>query len=318
MRILLVKTSSLGDVIHNLPVASDIARRQPGAIIDWCVEDSFAAIPALHPAVGRVIPVAVRRWRKHPLSPATWRALKRFRADLRAGEYDRVVDSQGLIKSGLVSRWARGHRVGYDRESIREPLAVRFYDATVAVARAQHAVERNRQLAAAALGYELTGLPLDYGLALPPLCAAWLPSGAYAMCFTATSRDDKLWPEDDWRQLLDALNRRGLMAVLPAGTAVEGERARRIAAGAANAIVPPPLGLGDLAALIAGASLAVGVDTGLTHLAAALRIPTLALYLASEPGLTGVLGCAEYFNLGARGTAPTVGDVLASVDLALR
>ncbi len=197
MRILLVKTSSLGDVIHNLPVLTDIRRRWPDATVDWCVEENFAAIPRLHPGLHRVLPVAVRRWRKHLLQAGTWREIAAFRAVARATAYDLVLDTQGLVKSALLARQAAGPRVGYDAGSAREPLAARSYDRCFAVSRELHAVVRNRQLAAQALGYVLDDA-LDYGIAAPPLAADWLPASPYAVLLTATSRDDKLWPESHW------------------------------------------------------------------------------------------------------------------------
>jgi len=153
MRILLVKTSSLGDVVHNLPVASDIHARFPQARIDWVVEEGFADIPRLHPAVRKVIPVAVRRWRRTLFSAATWRELGAYRDSVRAERYDLVLDTQGLVKSALLAWQAAGPRAGYAAEAAREPLAARFYDATYVIPKNLHAVERNRWLAAAALDY---------------------------------------------------------------------------------------------------------------------------------------------------------------------
>src|SRR3990167_4511945 len=155
--ILLVKTSSLGDVLHNLPVASDIARHYPDAQIDWVVEESFAALPRLHPAVRNVIPVAVRRWRSKLLSAAAWREITAFRNTLAAQRYDIAIDTQGLLKSALLMRGAQGLRCGFDRHSAREPLAASLYQRTFSVATGQHAVERNRQLAAQAPRHTLAG-----------------------------------------------------------------------------------------------------------------------------------------------------------------
>lgn len=313
MRILLVKTSSLGDVVHNLPVASDLAKQFPDAEIDWVVEESFADIPRLHPAVRHVIPVAVRRWRKSPLSPATWREVGAFRRRLRMEHYDAVLDSQGLLKSGLISAQATGRHIGYDRASAREPLAARCYDQTVAVAKALHAVERNRLLAAGAFGYEVTAPP-DYGIGAPPLTAGWLPAGDYAVLLTATSRADKEWRHDDWLALGMALIATGLRCVLPSGNAADHQRAAGLANALGRAIAAPAMNLAELARLLAGAALVVGVDTGLVHLAAALKRPTLALYCASDPGLTGVLAGAGTtqgtLNLGHRGAAPTAGEAI--------
>lgn len=310
MRILLVKTSSLGDVIHNLPVVSDLKRRFPDAEVDWCVEDAFAAIPRLHPGVRKVIPVAVRRWRRALFAATTWREMRAFRENLRAEAYDVVLDTQGLLKSALIARQARGPACGHAAESAREPLAARFYAASFAIPKAAHAVERNRWLAAAAFDYP-PDQPLAYGIAAPALAAAWLPAPPYAVLLTATSRDDKLWAEAQWIALGKALAARGIRSVLPGGSPAERERAARLAAAIPDAIAAPPLGIDQLAGLLAGARLAVGVDTGLTHLAAALAVPTIALYTATEPGLTGVLGSGYFRNLGGPGRAPDAQAVLA-------
>ncbi|HEX5803769.1 MAG TPA: lipopolysaccharide heptosyltransferase I [Azospira sp.] len=320
MRILLVKTSSLGDVIHNLPVAADLARQFPGIEIDWCVEESFADIPRLSPAVREVIPVAVRRWRKQLLAAATWREIGALRRRLRGGGYDVVLDTQGLLKSALIATMAAGRRLGHDRDSAREPLAARCYDAGFAVPRELHAVDRNRRLAAAAFGYAPPAA-LDYGIAAPAFAADWLPPAPFAVLLTATSRDDKLWPENDWIALGRELSRRGLTPLLPAGNPVERARAQRIAeaisAGGCAAVAVPPLGIRELAGVLGQAALAVGVDTGLAHLAAALKVPTVALYTATEPALTGVVGAGFARNLGGRGRSPAVDEVLATVAEAL-
>ena len=319
MRILLVKTSSLGDVIHNLPVVSDLQRQHPEARIDWVVEENFVDLPRLHPHLGRVIPVAIRRWRKSLLSAETRREIGMFRQTLQAVDYDRVVDTQGLFKSALVTRLARlapqGHRCGYDRDSIREPLASISYDQTFAVDRRLHAVERNRALVASALGYgdALPHLPLDYGIQLAPLVESWLPDSPYGVLFTATSRADKLWPEDHWIQLGQSLQAQGLRCVLPAGSPAERERAQRIASAIPQAVAAPPLGMRDLARLLAGATRIVGLDTGLTHLAAALQRPTVALFTGSDPGLTGVHAGPSALNLGGVGQTPAVADVLQAL-----
>jgi heptosyltransferase I len=316
MRILLVKTSSLGDVIHNLPVAADLARVFPGVTIDWCVEESFADIPRLSPAVSDVIPVAIRRWRKTLLQAATWREIGCLRARLRAGKYDVVLDTQGLLKSALITRQAAGRRLGYDSGSAREPIAARFYDANFAVPRNLHAVTRNRLLAAAAFGYQPADA-LDYGIAAPAFAASWLPAASTAILLTATSRDDKLWPETDWIALGKILDKTGLRCVLPAGSPAEQARAQRIAAAIPGAVAAPRLSIRDLAGVIGQAALAVGVDTGLAHLAAALKVPTIALYTATDPALTGVAGAGFVRNLGGKGLPPSVEAVAATAAEAL-
>lgn len=312
MRILLVKTSSLGDVIHNLPVASDIRRHFPQARIDWCVEESFVAIPRLHPAVGRIVPVAVRRWRKTLLQAATWREMLEFQQRVREVDYDLVLDTQGLAKSALLASRANGIVAGYASDSAREPLAARFYDRHYSVDRQLHAVVRNRQLAGAALGYRVDDA-VDYGIAAVAQDFDWLPEKPYLVLLTATSRDDKLWPDAHWVELGGKLAALGLQAVLPAGSPLERERASRLAAAIPGAVAAPPLRIDTLASLLAGAQAVVGVDTGLTHLAVALTVPTVALYTATEPGLTGVYGSGFHRNLGGTGQCPGVAEVLAEL-----
>ncbi len=316
MRILIVKTSSLGDVIHNLPAISDIRRHFPDAEIDWCVEDSFAAIPRLHPAVRNIIPVAIRRWRKQLVKASTWLEIAAFRQQIAATSYDAVIDTQGLLKSALIARRARGPRLGYAADSAREPLAARCYDRHFHVARDLHAVVRNRRLAAAALGYAVDGEP-DYGIAPAPGAFAWLPHRPYVVCLTATSRDDKLWPEANWLALGQRLNSMGYSCVLPGGSAVERQRAGRLAAAIPGAVAAPVMSIPELAGLLAGARAAVGVDTGLTHLAVALKIPTVALYTATDPGLTGVLGAGFFRNLGGKAQIPAADTVLDELQTVL-
>lgn len=316
MRILLVKTSSLGDVIHNLPVLNDIRRHFPEAVIDWCVEESFAAIPRLHPAVDKIIPVAIRRWRRNLFQARTWREIGICRQALQGERYAAVIDTQGLLKSAYLASRAHGPCAGYAADSIREPLAAGLYERRFSVSRDLHAVVRNRQLVAAALGYELAGQP-DYGIAVPPAAFDWLPTKPYVVLLTATSRDDKLWPEEHWLALGQALHAQGLRAVLPGGTQVERDRAARLAAGIPDAVAAPPLFIPDLAAVLAGATAAVGVDTGLTHLAVALKVPSIALYTATDPGLTGVLGAGFFRNLGGKAQIPEVSAVLAELQAAL-
>ncbi|MDZ4255314.1 MAG: lipopolysaccharide heptosyltransferase I, partial [Sulfuritalea sp.] len=167
MRILLIKTSSLGDVVHNLPVVTDLRRSYPEAQIDWVVEEGFCEIPRLHPGLNRVIPVALRRWRKALLTPATWGEIRSFRSALQEQSYDLVIDTQGLLKSALIARLARGTRCGYNATAAREAIAARFYDVRFEVGKDLHAVERNRRLVALAAGYSASSAP-DYGIAVPP------------------------------------------------------------------------------------------------------------------------------------------------------
>jgi heptosyltransferase-1 len=309
MRILIVKTSSLGDVIHNLPVVGDIQQHFPHAIIDWCVEESFAAIPRLHPGVNEVIPVALRRWKKHLLSMTTWREIQAFQQKIAHLAYDIVLDTQGLLKSALLAGRAQGIKCGYAADSAREPIAARYYDRTYSVSKSAHAVTRNRLLAAAALGYTPDSA-INFGIFSPSTVIDWLPETPFVVLLSATSRDDKLWPEDHWITLGQQLKTLGFSAILPSGSALERERATRLASAIPGAIPAPPMTIPALATLLAHAKAVIGVDTGLSHLAVALNTPTVAIYTATDPGLTGVFGSGYYKNLGGKAEIPNVQSVL--------
>lgn len=306
----------MGDVIHCLPAVTDLHRHCPELVIDWVVEEGFADIPRLHPAVDRVIPVAIRRWRKHPFDRQVRQQFGVFRQQLQQRHYDLVIDAQGLIKSAWIGRLVDSVTCGYDRNSIREPLASWFYRRRFAVGRELHAVERNRLLVAKALNY-LPESPVDYGLQITPAGFDWLPPSAYVVALHATSRSDKEWPEAAWIEIGRRLAQQGLALILPWGSTIELERAQRLAGGLPNAVVAPRLDLASAAGLLAGAKLVIGVDTGLTHLAAAVAAPAIALYCASEPGLTGVLGSAFHVNLGSNGSPPDIETTWRQVQRAL-
>jgi heptosyltransferase-1 len=279
---------------------SDAARAAPGAAIDWVVEEPFAGIAAMHRAVRRVIPVAVRRWRSALWKPAVWSETGAWRRRLRAERYDAVVDTQSLVKSALICRLARGRRHGMDRASAREWLAAAFYDVHHSVPRELHAVQRNRLLSASALGYEIAE-PADYGLRVPQT-----PKSGYVVLLTMTSRADKLWPEERWVELGRSL---GAPAILPWGSEAERVRADRIST-QIGGTVPPRRNLEELARLFAGARAVVGLDTGLTHLAAALGVPAVGIYCGSDPALTGLYGAPLARNVGGPGRPPEVAEVL--------
>lgn len=315
-RLLMIKTTSLGDVIHNLPVITDIHAHLPDTQIDWVVEESFADIPRLHPGVNRVITVAIRRWRKHLLQADTWREIRGLRQALKQNRYDHIIDTQGLFKSAILGAQAQGIYHGQNAASAREPLAAMFYQRRHAVARGQHAVTRNRLLAAQALGYHLNSLAPDYGIQAGPAATALALPARYIAALHATSRDSKLWPEQHWITLGQALQQQGLAMVLPWGNASEQARAQRIASAVPNSLVLPRLSLNDLAAVLGQAQAAIGVDTGLVHLAAALDLPTVAIYTDTDPSLTGVLAhdSSKAINLGNKGEIPAVASVLTALN----
>ncbi|MEO8157929.1 MAG: lipopolysaccharide heptosyltransferase I [Betaproteobacteria bacterium] len=317
-RILLIKTSSMGDVVHNLPVVADLRAALPGCRIDWVVEQSFSAIPRLHADVGDVIPVSIRRWRKRPLAAATLGEFSALRSRLRRTPYDAIIDTQGLLKSALLAWMANGCSHGLDWKSSREPLRL-FYDKVYAVPWSAHAVERNRMLAANALGYAISSAP-NYGIAAHAQGLASLESlfplqasGDFAVLLHATSAAEKEWPENDWIRLGAQLASLGMASVLPSGSAAERLRSERLAARISGARVLPALDLDQLAALMSRAKIVVGVDTGLTHLAVALGRPTLGLYCATDPKATGLYGSARALNLGGIGKSPSVDEVTSAL-----
>lgn len=310
-RILLVKTTSMGDVIHALPVVQDILAAYPNACIDWVVEEGFADVPRLHPKVHQVWTVAVRRWRKAWWRAQTWREIATVKQALSTQGYDVVIDLQGLIKSALIARWARGALHGYDAQSIREPLASRCYRYTYRIPYRQHAVQRMRRLAALAMGYAEPHTPPDYGLVFAPASGK---ISAFA-ALHATSRDSKLWPETHWVALGQYYAERGIHMWLPWATEAEHLRAQRIAQQVPQARVLPRLSLQALALQLPQLQFAVGVDTGLSHFATALGLPVVALYTDSQPQLTGVQASqlAPALNLGGQQQCPSVETVIASL-----
>ncbi len=331
--ILLVKTSSLGDVVHNLPVVSDIRRALPGTVVDWVVEEAFTAIPALHGGLRRVIACAPRRWRRGLLRPSVWNEIGDLRTVLQEYPYDTVVDTQGLLKSALIARLASGERHGLDWRSSREPLAW-AYNKVHSVPWGRHAVQRNRELAANALGYALEG-PAEYGIAAPAFPPGetdddspeeerlpwmdrqtryeWVPEGPFMVLLHGTSAERKLWPEHQWKKLAAHFGGAGIACILPWGSAEEGARSRRIASGVPNAIVPPRLGLHVLAGLFGRARSVVGVDTGLVHLAAALQRPTVGVFVATNPAATGVFAPCNAVNVGNGKQSPPLAAVLNAI-----
>lgn len=283
MRLLVIKTSSLGDVVHMLPALTDARRHLPGLQADWVVEEGFAAIPALHGAVRRVIPVAIRRWRRQLGQRRTWQEMAAFRRALRADSYDLVLDSQGLLKSALLAAQAHGPKAGFDAASAREALAARFYGRRFRVPWDVHAIRRNRLLTALALGYpEDDPDAIRYGLA-----SADTATGREVLCLHGTARPEKELPEARWVAVARELSAAGLIPVLPAGNAGELARARRIAAAVPEAQVLAAMALAEVVAVLARARAVIGVDTGLMHLAAALRKPGVGLYVATDPARYG-------------------------------
>lgn len=331
----------MGDVIHALPVVSDLVAARPGIEIDWLVEESFADLPRLHPAVSQTIPVAVRRWRRTPFSSAVRSEVGALRAHLRERRYDLALDLQGLIKSAWLARLTGAPVAGFAWGSAREPLASLAYRHRYRVPHELHAIERLRQLAGQALQYPVQGLPrFDLRAAHVPL--PWCPASAYAVFLHATSRASKQWPRERWVRLAEELLDRGVSVVLPWGSAAEQSDAKAIAdavgavagpapmtdhpvagltqepvirpaPGAGRLVVAPKLGLAACAALLAGARAVAGVDTGLTHLAAALGVPTVALFAATPGWRFGPYWSPCATSLGDAGVWPGPAEVLSTL-----
>ncbi|MFI8480478.1 lipopolysaccharide heptosyltransferase I [Pseudomonas sp. NPDC078700] len=305
MRVLVIKTSSLGDVVHTLPALTDAARAIPGIQFDWVVEEGFAEIPAWHPAVATVIPVAIRRWRKNLLKTLKSGEWGRFKASLRATRYDLVIDAQGLLKSAVATRYVDAPIAGLDRDSAREPIACRFYDRLYAVPREQHALERVRQLFAQALGYPLPDTVADYGLDRTAMAGE--VSEPYLVFLHGTTWPSKHWPQSNWRELVGLMTQQGWAVRVPWGNEAEKARAEQMVSGIERAEVLPKLNLAGMAKVIAGAQACVAVDTGLGHLAAALDVPSISLYGPTLPGRVGAYGRSQV-HLCATGPNAGLGD----------
>lgn len=289
MRVLLVKMSSLGDVVHALPAVSDLAAQ--GAHIDWVVEEAFAPIAAAHAQVQQVLPIAWRRWRK--ALPAFWQpaaaearaGLAEFRRTLRSTRYDLVIDAQGLLKSALVVAQTQAQRkAGLDVSSAREPLAARFYSDRIAVPKAQHAIDRVRQLMAAAAGYTVPER-CDFGV---PAAQPQVDQKPICLLLHGTTWDSKHYPEAHWSELVHTVAAAGYQPTVTWGNAPEQQRAQRLQQ--AGATLWPRGSLADLMTRLGSVSLVIGVDSGIAHLAGAMQIPTLGLYGSTNATLTGVRG----------------------------
>jgi len=291
MRVLIVRLSSMGDLVQTLPALTDAARAIPGIDFDWIVDESFAQVPGWHRNVETVIPSAFRRWRKNWSRAFKSGEPQSFLRKVRSQEYDFVVDVQCELKSALATRLARGPRYGYDHRTVHEWGAQFAYQKKFFVPKDRHSLQRMRQLLAGALGYEYEEQRLDYGidrLRLGPVPIE-LPK-QFVVFIHSTSWTSKVWPEFYWQGLLNKVTRAGYAVVLPWGDEAERQRATRIAAANDKALVLPSLSISEKAAIISRASATVGLDTGLSHIAAALDIPSITIYGATDPLLVGATG----------------------------
>lgn len=306
LRVLIVKLSSLGDVVHAMPAVQDLLAAYPQAQVDWVVERGFAPLAQRCAGVQHVIPCDLRRWRKSPFSKATLQAWARFKTELQAQAYDAVIDLQGLSKSALIAWLARttpqGQRYAManatDGSSYEAPTRW-VADRAITLAPHVHAVERSRLVCATALGYTPHGLP-HFGLrAQTSADQGGLPVVALVH---GTSRADKEWPQDDWVWLAQQLIASGYAIALPHGNAAELARSHAIAAqinaaqnhaaqrplvDASPVQVWPSMGLDAMCDALAGCAAVIGVDSGLSHIAVALDLPHVQLYNFDTAWRTG-------------------------------
>lgn len=294
-RTLIIKTSSMGDILHTLPALTDAQQALPEMRFDWVVEESFADIPSWHPAVDKVIPIALRRWRKSSHQPQTRQEWRQFKQQLQRQHYDYVIDAQGLLKSAFfITRLARGSKHGPDWHSAREHLASLFYQHRHTVNPQQHAVERMRLLLAQSLAYPKPETIGDYAIAAHFQSHSPSTIAPYLVFLHGTSREEKCYPEAQWQQLLQLCQPLGFTIKLPWGNQAEYQRANRLAAGKPYVEVLDKSSLTAMATILAQAQAIVSVDTGLSHLAAALDKTNITLFGPTDPKLIGGYGKNQY------------------------
>ncbi|CAM3727158.1 lipopolysaccharide heptosyltransferase I [Polynucleobacter antarcticus] len=336
-KILLVKLSSLGDVLHNLPIVWDLRKRLPNAQIDWIVEEAYVHL--LEPlktthsfkGIDRIIPIALRRWRKNLFSIQTWREFFAMRKLLQSVSYDTVIETQGLLKSALVCSLANKSKdavvsgLGNATEySGYEPMARFFYTQSVQVPVKCHAIDRSRWVMCSAFNWPLidrtTEAPQFYSHSfvtqLSPLITEGLrkdPHGLpvpYVLCFHSTARVAKRWPNDHWIALGKELSNHGYQLVFPWGNEAEKKESTLIASQIPGAIVPRAFSIEEAYQLVAHAALTIGVDTGLTHLSAVLGKPTVEIYCDSPKWKTEGYWSGMIANVGDYKKVPNLEEVM--------
>ena len=312
-KILLVRTSSLGDIIHTLPIAYDIKHVMPDAKLHWLSEESFSDVCTLSPFVDVVKKTAFRRWRKTLFSSKTWSEIRALKADLRSEHYDIVIDTQGLLRSAWAASWSGSPVFGYSRDTVRESLATLFYNQTKRLPESIGTVRRYRKMAALCLGYSIDEGHPKFGLKAPNVPEGVTLPHDYATLFVSTSQERKNWQEDRWKVLIEELKAQGLDSVLFWGNEKEKERALRIAGNEPFVHVLPRMPIPAVAAVVAHARIGIGVDTGLMHLAAALARPCVGIWVDTIPENISLIGEADCATLGGKGADVTVKDVLVAV-----
>lgn len=315
-RILIVKTTSMGDVIHALPVLNDLHAWNPDLKIDWMVEEPFADLVRANTHVDQLVIVNLRQWRKQGIA-FTWRQWKLLKTRIQDQPYDAVLDLQGLLKSAVLAFAARGPRFGPGFGFAKESLACLFYQRRAGWDPEAHAVERLRELAAGLFNYRLSGRPVFYG-ALTAKAVTPTLAGSEIWFLHATARDEKKWPVVKWRELAHRFSDLGYRIKLPWGSPAEQQQAQAIAAGIEGVEVLERMNLADIRMRLEKASLVVGVDTGLTHLAAAHYLPMVALFFATPAWRFAPRFNPHAISLGDVGREPGVGEVFSAATRLMR
>jgi len=343
MNILIVKLSSLGDVLHNLPIVWDIRKKYPDARVDWVIEEAYVELitPLLttnnFKGIDHIIPLSLRRLRKE-LKSRGWSSIlqdiQSQKKQLQAIQYDIVIETQGLLKSALITALAKkspqaivsgiGNRT---EDSGYEPLSRLFYTKSVNVPLHYHAVDRSRAVSSAGLGTQVPNRNKSPPMFYPPSLIEsllqlpnplGLDKGSYVMCFHATARLAKCWSNDNWIAIAQELSKRGLFVIFPWGNSKEKLISEQLAKEVPNSIVPEAFSIQDAFVINAQAKLVIGVDTGLTHLAAVLGIQTLEIYVDSPRWKTEGYWSSKIFNLGDVRQPPNVNEVKNVIELFLK
>lgn len=282
--ILLIKTSSLGDIVHSFPAISDAVAH--GFIVDWCVDAAFADVARLHPGVRMVYPIHLRALKKQK----SFRNLTMLYGELKhlkQQSYDFILDAQGLLKSAFISLWPKGERHGFTKNSVREPIASFFYQKKHAISTNQHAIFRTKALFSATLGTKSPQERCFYGLSKPLKRPLEKP---YIILLHGTTWKTKSWPTAHWIDLARQLLEKDKQLVTIWGNPLEKKVAETIQASVPQLIILPRQSIIKLTHWLAHAEYVIGCDTGLMHLATAFNTPTISLYGASCPKKTGTLG----------------------------
>jgi heptosyltransferase-1 len=307
MRVLIIKLTSMGDLMHALPALTDAAEAIPGIEFDWVVDEAFAEVPQWHPAVKNVITTSHRRWKKSTWQTLTGGELRAFYQELNASDYDVVVDMQNNLKSALVSALRRGPVMGLDKDSCREKPAHLAYKYPINVNPQQHAVDRMRQILSQALDYPLPDKAADYAAdfrrySLPELDFE-LPE-KYLIFVQNASWLSKMWPVKHWQRLVLLAQEAGFSVLLPSGNDAEYKRAKQIALVDEAAHALPRMALNNMAALMHRAAGAVCSDTGLAHLAAVAGTPALTIYGSTDTALIGTYGKNQQHLVSEKACSP--------------